>query len=405
MPTDPYAPCPGGTGKKLKFCCSDLLGELEKIERMLEGEQRAACLEYIDGLQAKFPDRACLLSAKAMLETQLGYDERAEATLATFRQKHPDNPVALAEESTVVAEKAGGAAAVARLQDALERCGHEIPAPVYEALGIVAQTLLAETELIAARAHFVLQTAMGGGKDERPIEALSQLNSLPSVPLLAKQDLPLVKAPDDALWKSSFTTAMEPTRRGAWRLAAGQLEQLAARVGDWPPIWHNIAVLRTWLADHPGAVAAWRKYGSQQIPLDDAVEAEAMVQLLDKDSVDYTEMVVLTYAVQDAEGLLARLSASPRTPQLAIDLARMAESGEPPPKGAYLVLDRSIPASGLDIQLADAPRVMGHAFMFGKQTDRPARLEVSAYRPELDEIRAIIAEVCGNSLGAPGTEE
>ncbi|MFM8705283.1 MAG: hypothetical protein ACKOHG_15725, partial [Planctomycetia bacterium] len=26
MPLDPYSPCPGGTGKKIKFCCSELVG-------------------------------------------------------------------------------------------------------------------------------------------------------------------------------------------------------------------------------------------------------------------------------------------------------------------------------------------------------------------------------------------
>ena len=30
MSLDPYAPCPGGTGKKIKFCCPDLVGDLEK---------------------------------------------------------------------------------------------------------------------------------------------------------------------------------------------------------------------------------------------------------------------------------------------------------------------------------------------------------------------------------------
>ncbi len=61
MPIDPYTPCPGGTGKKIKFCCSDLLGELDKIKHMLEGDQRAACLEHIEALEGKHPQRACLM--------------------------------------------------------------------------------------------------------------------------------------------------------------------------------------------------------------------------------------------------------------------------------------------------------------------------------------------------------
>ena len=39
MPIDPYSSCPGGTGKKIKFCCADLVGDLEQLEKLTEGEQ------------------------------------------------------------------------------------------------------------------------------------------------------------------------------------------------------------------------------------------------------------------------------------------------------------------------------------------------------------------------------
>ena len=128
MPIDPYASCPGGTGKKIKFCCPDLLSELDKVQRMLEGEQRAGCLEYIEALEGKFPKRACLLSIKAMLEAQLGQESKAEATLASFMEKYPENPVALAEAATMKAGQEGGVAAIGPLQDALESEGSQISA-------------------------------------------------------------------------------------------------------------------------------------------------------------------------------------------------------------------------------------------------------------------------------------
>ncbi len=260
MPIDPYTSCPGGTGKKIKFCCSDLLTELDKIQRMIEGDQRAACLDHIEAIEAKYPDRACLLSIKTMLEAQTGQEAKADATLARFVEKYPDNPVALAEKATLKASQEGGIAAIGLLQDALEKCTEQLPTQVYDAIGLIAQALIADNQLIASRAHLVLQIGVGGGKDQQPLELLMRLNSAPSVPLLAKQDLPLLPAPDDALWKNSFATALEPAMHGAWRQAAENLVNLAAQVGDWPVIWHNIAVLRTWLADTPRAVEALRKY-------------------------------------------------------------------------------------------------------------------------------------------------
>ena len=31
MSIDPYSSCPGGTGKKIKFCCAELVGDLEQL--------------------------------------------------------------------------------------------------------------------------------------------------------------------------------------------------------------------------------------------------------------------------------------------------------------------------------------------------------------------------------------
>jgi hypothetical protein len=405
MPIDPYASCPGGTGKKLKFCCSDLLGELDKIQRMLEGEQRAACLEHIESLESKYPDRACLLSIKAMLEAQLGQEAKAESTLAKFVAKYPDNPVALAEKATLAASHEGGIAGIATLQDALEKCSEQMPPAVYDAIGMVAQSLIADNQIIAGRAHLVLQLGIGGAKDQKPLQLLVRVNNSSSVPLLAKQDLPLLPAPEDALWKNSFNEAMEPAMRGAWRSAAAKLTALAARVGDWPTIWHNIAVLRAWLADNAGAVEALRKYASQPIPLDDAVEAEALAQSLDADAADTVDVLSIVYQVVDSEKLQARLAANQRAMEMPIDLARMGTPDEPPPKGAWWLLDRAVPESGKDLSREAIPRVLGQVFLFGKQTDRPARLEMIVYRTERDPAQAVAAEIGGDALGPPGAEE
>ncbi|MEX2114385.1 MAG: hypothetical protein WD845_14420 [Pirellulales bacterium] len=405
MPIDPYSPCPGGTGKKIKFCCADLQTELDKIQRMLEGDQRAACLEHIESIEGKYPDRACLLSIKAMLQGQLGSEEKAASTVAHFVEKFPDNPVALAEKATLEAAQQDAAAAIVVLQDALEKCTDQIPTAVYDAIGAISQALLSENHLLAARAHLALQIGMAGGKDERPMSLLIQLNNSSRLPLLAKQDFALWPAPDDALWKAAFATAMEPALRGAWRLSVKNLTELAAKVGDWPAIWHNIAVLRSWLADTSGAIQAWRKFAEQDVPLDDKVEAEALAQLLDAESVDLVDLVIVTYPVTDAEACQARLMASPRAPQMPLDLSRLGSDDEPPPKGAWWLVDREIPASGKELTFDQVPMIVGHALLYGKQTDRDARLELVAYRTELMQAQSTVRNVAGDALGAAGAAE
>jgi hypothetical protein len=405
MPIDPYTPCPGGTGKKIKFCCSDLIAELEKIQRMLDGDQRAACLDHIDSLQTKYPDRACLLSIKGMLEAELGHETKAQSTLERFREKHPENPVALAEQATILVGKTGALSAVNLMQDALDRCAQEIPPQVYDAVGLVGESLLAEGLVLAGRAHLMLQVGMSGGKDNRPLELLGRINSSPRLPILVKQDIPLEQPPEDALWKKSFTSALEPALHGSWRRAAANLSGLTIKVGDWPTIWQNIAVLRTWLGENRSATEAWRKYAAQDIPLDDAVEAEALVQLLDPDGGERVDLVSIPYEIKDIEALEARLVANARASRMPIDLARMGTESEPPPKSAFWLLDRVVPASGADLQLSGVPSIVGHVFVYGKQTDRAARMELAAYRTELAAAQDVAQEVAGDAIGSAGAEQ
>ncbi len=139
-----------------------------------------------------------------------------------------------------------------------------------------------------------------------------RLNGSTSVPLLAKQDFSLAPPPDDALWKNAYNAAIEPAMRGAWRKAADDLTELAGKVGSWPTISKSIAILRTWLADTPRAIEAWRKVAAEpSISPDEAVEAEALAQLLDAEAVDLVDVVSIEYDVADTEVLQARLTASP----------------------------------------------------------------------------------------------
>ena len=98
MSLDPYARCPCGSGKKLKFCCADLAGDIEKIHHMITGEQPHAALRHVEQALERLPGRASLLDLQAMLEVSLNELEKAETTVQVFLQAHPHNPSALADQ-------------------------------------------------------------------------------------------------------------------------------------------------------------------------------------------------------------------------------------------------------------------------------------------------------------------
>jgi predicted Zn-dependent protease len=120
MALDVYSPCPGGTGRKIKFCCPDFLAELEKIDRMVEGEQYQACLDLARRLMEKSPNRACLMATECLMARMADRLEEAEAAAARFLEAHPENPLAWAETAITTAVTEGGRAAMRPLQKALE---------------------------------------------------------------------------------------------------------------------------------------------------------------------------------------------------------------------------------------------------------------------------------------------
>ena len=404
MDIDPYAPCPGGTGKKLKFCCTDLTADLDKLSRMISGEQRAAALELVEKLDAKYPDRACLLSTKAMLEAELGQPEKAAATVAQFREKHPENPVALAE-SAILQVQDNPRAAVELLQQAFDRSQSQVPMQVYDALGVVALALAPIGEVVAARAHLMLQFGLSGGKDEQTLRLIVQLQGSPAIHLLLKEHQPLVEPPADALWKASFLPILEKGRTGRWLAAADEFQALADKAGAWPAISRNIALLRSWLAQRPAAAKAWRAYAASDVPLDDAVEAAAIAMLLDDKSITTVDVVRVIYPIRDIEALSTQLNSHRQAVRMPGDLRELAAENEPPPKGYYSLLDRPKPESGACLTLEAIPLILGQVLIYGKQTDREARVELLAARTELAACQQALQSIAAGTIGDTAVEE
>ena len=265
MPIDAYSPCPGGLDRKIKFCCADLLGELQKIDRMIEGQQYLACLRHIERLQEHGQQRACLLAIKAQLLRETEQWEAAQAHLTAFLQRFPDNPVALAESAIVRALREGGRAGLAALQQLFGTAGAHLPAVTPRAIGVVAGALLADGHLwVAGRAMLQLQMTLDPD-NQSALQALLQVNSSPHLPLVLKSELPWTEPPANAPWKARFEEALEPLRWAHWQGVADRLTALAAEVPDAPVIWHYLAMVRGWLADDAGWIAALRKLASLPI--------------------------------------------------------------------------------------------------------------------------------------------
>jgi hypothetical protein len=409
MAVDPYAPCPCGSGKKLKFCCTDLAGDIEKISKLVESDQPHAALKHVEKLLAKEADRPSLLDIRAMLELSLHEHEAAEKTIAHFLKVAPENASAHAQAAMLAADSGDAVQAVDKLQDALELTDNSMPQRVFEAIGAVGHALLLAGNLVAARAHLVLYAGIAPEGDERALELLLRLNLQGGLPLMLRDDPKLMDPPARfaEVNKAAFEEANRLARRGLWRRAAAEFAKLLNEANPQPPVVYNLALMRGWLGDLDKFVAGLHQFAKLNVPEDDAVEAEALAQLLDADLRDERlESVRIIYPINSDDAAAERLASDKRIERYELDPESLEEDEATRPRSTHILLDRPVPRSGVDLTIDEAPNVLAFLSVYGKRTDRGAQLHVTTDRGDhFDQAKSLIVEVLGDAIGPEESSE
>ncbi len=413
MTTDAYQPCPCGIDKKIKFCCgSEVLGDLAKVEEALQGEQRLGALDLCNRLIGTSPNRACLHMYKAMVQLSLRETGPARQTTDEMLRIAPGNPAGLALAAMLDCHEDRVEDAVENLQQALEAQEGKLVNAVYEAIGVVGRALVAAGEPIAAQAHLMMQVGATRGQDQNAMMALLELEGSGDISLAVHGATSLVAAdassPLAAADVAEFNAALRLADLGCWLAAAKKFEQLAQKTPSEPALWKNSGVLRARLINNGLATEALKRYAAfQSVPRDLAVEAMALaIYLGEPTEVDFASEVTATFAVPDPPALKEHLLSSKRVQNVQIDPAMFQEANEPPPLAAFLVLDREIPATSAGLSRDNVPKVMGEVLLYGKQTDRNARLEFVAIKTgDYDTRLKALHEAVGQFLGPKEAEE
>ncbi len=407
MTVDAFVYCPGGTGKKIKHClCRDISGELEKIMRAMEGNQRVAALDRINRVLATRANRPCLLALKTLTLMDMQDMQSLEETVTTFVKAAPDNPLAHAFAALLEVRKNNLKAAVESLQAAIYRAKEIFPGELYDAIGAVAQALAADQQYVAARGHLLFR-AMIGGQNEDAIQPLISISSAGNIPTLLKRDIIFEACQEDVPYRNAFYEASKECARGAWKSGLRLFEQLKQQVPGQPEVLQNVAAARSYLGD-AGAAEAWHDYAMvESLDFHDAVIAEATAQLLDYEAARKTVgLVKLTLQVTDVSALQERMLSSELVLSSPMDPAEMRSDDTPPPKSVFQLLDRPLPKSDGEPTLDTVPRIVCQLFLFGKETDRAARLEMGVTKgAQCDQVRGMLAEMAGDLLLPDGERE
>ncbi|HEX5105736.1 MAG TPA: hypothetical protein VFV87_18075, partial [Pirellulaceae bacterium] len=387
MSLDAYQPCPCGIDKKIKFCCgAEIIDDLGKIEAALDGDQRLGALDLCNKLLAQKPDRPCLLMHKSMVQMALRELGPCRETVDHLLEVAPGNPAGLGMGAMLDCQEGKPDEAVLKLQQALEAQQGMLIPTVYQAIGIVARTLSVIGEPLAAQAHAAFQAAASQGQDRNAVMTLLEVESGGQIPLAVQGINHLVRIDSDckltAAGIAAFNEALKQADLGCWLAGAKKFEALAAREPNEPAVWRNIGVLRTRVLDHPAAIAALRKYASfASVPRDDAVESEALAQYLSEPAeVDTLPELTVTFSVTDISALQEHLLSSKRVQSVPYNPEQFREENQPPPMSAFLLFDREIPATSQNLTRDNVPKVLGELWLYGKETDRLARVEFTSIK-------------------------
>ena len=406
MAIDTYAPCPGGTGKKIKFCCADLVGDLEQLDRLIEGDQVSAALDQVRRLAEKHPGRACLMATRTKLE--LGTKQFTEAATSSraFLDAFPGNPLALGQAAVTDALAGRMQEAAALFDKAREAASSEtIPELVRVAATLVqAAAQLGHIGFAQGVVDWITEVAPGDEEERRLLAAIVASSGVPAA-LRTKMHLDDVAT--DTPWLPDFRLALDHARH--WRLARAltAFSSLKAVAGDSAALWTNIAVLCEMLARPFEASEAWLAVARlPEATPDDAVESTGRAMALETEA-DPDRSPLIRVASRGAvlrvpageEGSAAidlledTIRHDARCEPAAFDRSAWVARNAAPPRSVWRVYETA-PGDGRPA------RLLASLLVFARQTDREPEAVLQGFGPDVDAATPIAAALLGCEFGA-----
>jgi len=309
MSLDPYSLCPCGSGKKLKFCCQPVAGEMEKIERMQQGNQMRLALQTLDSLEKKHPDTPWIVTSRAEILLQDGLADEATETLEEFVEQHPDHRYALGLLAVASFAADGFELAKPAIHRAFQRCTRHFPALTADLAMGIAGSMLGKGKYLATRAHLALALRMA--PDDNKSDIFSRLldfdgNRDIPFPLRSVHELADYTPADDR--KEEAHKAFVLSNIGCWRPAARIFKRLAEDDSENPDLWYNIGLCRAWDGDETAAAEALHTAARRQDDFETAVEWETLAQLFDHNvTEDRVRFLTREFDVSSVSQLLTRL--------------------------------------------------------------------------------------------------
>ncbi|MFK7820405.1 MAG: hypothetical protein AB8G99_16915 [Planctomycetaceae bacterium] len=400
MSYDPYAECPCGSGKKVKFCCQDVIPDMQKVARLRENQPTRA-LQILEDLEDGHPTNLWVTSSHARLLMEHGaYAEakgRCERYLSdTDDSKNPELTAILALASFVAD---GFETAKRSIHRAFQLASRSERPLLTRLAGAVSMVMLEAESFMSARAHAALAVKLSP-EDRRShcVMQLAQIEGSSRIPYPLRSVhrlVPYTAAVED---QKEVDRALRLSALGCWQPATILFKRILEKQPESPELWHNFALCQAWDGNEPAAADAFHKAAGLYKDEEAAIECETLGQLLDLElTEEVSDIVVNTYKVDSVAKLLTTLDAEDCFDRISIE-ASLDGTG---PVAQYRVLERAFPTDKAPESLkpTDIPEFVADVLIFDASEDQPCQLQITGVEGDaFDSADKSLTEVVGDQI-------
>jgi tetratricopeptide (TPR) repeat protein len=407
MSIDVYQNCPVHNDKKIKFCCGkDVVAELDHIMELYRSKQSAAALDAIEKAENRIGQRDCLLNLKTRVLISQHETELAEQTNSLFLKANPGHMLGMQHQALILAQRHEIEGAVDALQKAADAVGDgQIPFSIINTFRVVGAALVAVGDPIAGRSHLNFFKRFKSEESREIDYLLFQSFGGPHVPLTLKAEQPLKPCDEKEPFYKHNQAILLLNERGRWARAISVARKAIEQFGKQPVLVRNLAILLSMIGKHVEASTNWNDFAEMaNVRQWEAIEAKALSILLNRESAsDRVEVVKLSWPLTDARRAVEQ--ADDHCHFESNPISHDDQDG-PPPKASYVIWSDEPKSAAMTQSVDDLPVDVGFCAIYGKQTDRDARLDMVARSGhELENARQLVEKTFGDNLVDSPTQE
>ena len=414
MSSDVYQPCPCGSGKKLKFCCHRIAGEMERITKLYENNQRRMALSALEDLQKDHPENRWILSIQASILVDEERESEALAVLETLLRLEPDHAFGLVLYASVRYMVEGYQRAKAAIQRAFQKCARSQPILLGELALNIAAGMGARRHPMARREYLTFAMRLASNEDDQHnlFLALLQHDGDERIPFPLRSIQALSEPTVSSDGEEEVRTATKLSAAGCWDAAARLYRKLAEAHPDNADLWHNAGLCHAWDADEARAAEALHRAASLRTDFENAVETETLAQFLDVLSGDAAvPFASRKFPVRSISKLLSLLDEHEQFNRDHQEAKPAGASGADfEPVGEYSILDRPPVkySPGAEIAGETLPLQIARLAIFDRieETEEPPIAFLFAAAGEtFEKSVALLTAASGDEIGEPEPEE